>query len=138
MRFGSFFQNPVTYNTHLAVREPNTQKHTLESLHDHSSHHTLTRLLSTAPGFLPGHVISRDAPEIFYNIGVTILGFQQSTSSTQHHVSVSNLPTLTSLLKHCFQNLFKTYITKHGVSLWVLISLNQGLHVLQYDMYCPH
>ena len=28
-----------------------------------ASHHTLTRLLSTS-GFLEGHVISRDAPEI--------------------------------------------------------------------------
>ena len=42
-------------------------------------------------------------------------GMSQSTNSTQHYVSVSNLPTLTSLLKHCFQNVFKTYITKHGV-----------------------
>ena len=33
-----------------------------------ASHHTLTRLLSTAPGFLAGHVISRDAPEIIYNL----------------------------------------------------------------------
>ena len=31
-----------------------------------ASHHTLTRLLSTAPGSLAGHVISRDAPEIIY------------------------------------------------------------------------
>ena len=73
-----------------------------------------------------------------FTIGVTILECQQSTNSTQHYVSVSNLPTLTSLLKNCFHNVFKTYITKHGVSLWVLISLNQGLHVLQYDMYWPH
>ena len=37
-----------------------------------ASHHTLTRHLSTArataPGFLAGHVISRDAPEIIYYI----------------------------------------------------------------------
>ena len=31
-----------------------------------ASHHTLTRRLSTTPGFLAGHVISRDAPEIIY------------------------------------------------------------------------
>ena len=31
-----------------------------------ASHHTLTRRLSTAPGFLAGHVSSRDAPEIIY------------------------------------------------------------------------
>ena len=31
-----------------------------------ASHHTLTRLFSTAPGSLAGHVISRDAPEIIY------------------------------------------------------------------------
>ena len=37
-----------------------------------------------------------------FAIGVTILECQQSTNNTQHHVSVSNLPTLTSLLKHCF------------------------------------
>ena len=41
-----------------------------------------------------------------FAIGVTILECQQSTNSTQHYVSVSNLPTLTSLLKHCFQNLY--------------------------------
>ena len=73
-----------------------------------------------------------------FAIGITILECQQSTNSTQHYVSVSNLPTLTSLLKHRFQNVFKTYITKHGVSLWVLISLNQSLHVLQDDTYWPH
>ena len=50
-----------------------------------------------------------------FAIGVTILECQQSTNSTQHYVSVSNLPTLTPLLKHCFQNVFKTYITKHGI-----------------------
>ena len=44
-----------------------------------------------------------------------ILECQESANSTQHCVSVSNFPTLTSLLKHCFQNVFKTYITKHGV-----------------------
>ena len=36
-----------------------------------ASHHALTRCLSIAPGFLAGHVISRDAPyvTIFYKIG---------------------------------------------------------------------
>ena len=49
-------------------------------------------------------------------IGVTILECQQSTNSTKHYVSVSrNLPTLKSLLKRCLQNVFKTFITKHGV-----------------------
>ena len=41
-----------------------------------ASHHTLTRLLSTAPGFLAGHVISRDVPEIIHTelmTGVTVI-----------------------------------------------------------------
>ena len=32
-----------------------------------ASHHTLTRLLSTTPGFLASHVILSDAPETIYN-----------------------------------------------------------------------
>ena len=42
-----------------------------------------------------------------FTIGVTIMECQQSTNSTQHYVSVSNLPTLTSLLKIVFKMYLK-------------------------------